>query len=1145
MRSFRKILSVAIAAALLFSAYAVVTAPVSAANELPAGWEFQPMSDVKGICAQQSLSGRPFVQTDYGIAADGSLLVRSDVYSGMAVSTTKKIPFTAANPITATVLIGDMVLDTTTAIGELNESCANTGYGAAPVYGHSINLSDDKSVLSGHGYASKVFYDSGISIKFFMCKTGADAGKIVVYTSANGVSTSNNTYVSGVTFSPADEVTFSFEISGSDVSVYYTKAGGSKTLLNTMSGAAAIFSSGSSYLSFASDSYGNDRTYDMTVKKVNGVPFSTFDGFVKTIDVDSLTPSNADNQGIVTNNGKEISFDFSKGTTPMAGTSLSDKVTVDGLTLSFRASKASVANASYFGIFLSNTKPTAFTASVIGGNHGPNSDKNSTLAITFRGNNPYLDVVSACISELLFENKVLENSTCELKFTKNENGKYTVKLNNVALSYSHNGAVAEFDLSAVVDENGKAYLTFAGMSTVAAGSKATVSKINGFDAAAFSAEKDTAERAGFIVGAQFRSHSAEQKQGLRFLVNLIKNEKYNTIKEAGALIMPTDLLPDTSGLKITESGKINGRSYLRIVAEKYYVNDPAFLQFTAVLTDIPSDKLSRNFTAVGYIIYEGETDSDEDDEIIYTNTLNRSVNYVQRLSSATPADVISLPTMSETASSDYIDMSTVLTPADSAAAAGSYAASNVTNLNSFINSLDSSKDYIFYFKGGYYGLNGAVTFPANVTLMFDEASSLYCLYGTTPVFNCKDIITQGTNQVLYLNVTANTTNFANLAFIRPEWFGAKVNDNVCDASAIKTATYFGIPVLLSEGVYNVNSDITVSNHLSVFGHSEDKTSVIKIGVNTTAFKIVTCTDPTVIGGDRSGSSYFARFDNISFEGITGGACNAIVYNGIHNGVSRVDVFNCSFSNLNTAIFFDYAGGCCFDNLEFNNVNRCIDVGAYSMFIFIRNCNAADSATFVHCDQLETNGVANGIQIDNCTTLRMTYASVFVTKNQTTFVTNCNFNSVGTGCGIYFIDCYDSRIDSNIITYTGTSTAKTVYGINLQRSTGRETVSNNQIIGFPTGIGLSRNGLAARSATFVHANLIKGCSFAGIDFIDLNDAKFIGNVFQGCGYGMNGGNSSGIMICQNRFNGAGTDNSLYAHLGNPSGLIGNNVYGTNE
>ncbi|MBQ2944999.1 MAG: right-handed parallel beta-helix repeat-containing protein [Clostridia bacterium] len=1125
MKSFRKILSVAIAAALLFSAYAVVTVPVSAANELPAGWEFQPMSDVKGICSQQGLSGRPFVQTDYGIAADGSLLVRSDVYSGMAVSTSKKIPFTTATPITATVLIGDMVLDTATSIGGLNENCANTGYGAAPVYGHSINLSDDKSVLSGHGYASKVFYDSGISIKFFMCKTGADAGKIVVYPSVNGVSTSNNTYVSGVTFSPADEVTFSFEISGSNVLVYYTKAGGSKTLLNTMSGAAAFFSSGSSYLSFASDSYGNDRTYDMTVKKVNGVSFSSFDGFVKVIDVDSLTPSNADNQGIVTNNGKEISFDFSKGTTPMAGTSLFDKVTVDGLTLSFRASKASVANVSYFGIFLSKTKPTAFTASVIGGNHGPNSDKNSTLAITFRGNNPYLNVVSACISELLFENKVLENSTCELKFTKNENGKYTVKLNNVALSYSHNGAVAEFDLSSVVDENGKAYLTFAGMSTVAAGSKATVSKINGFDAAAFSAEKDTAERAGYVVGASFRKSSATTTQGLRFLVEVARKKNANDSKivEYGALIIPSDLIDRPEDLKITQSGKIvsaarpQGVSYTRIVCEKYHSVTPEYVQFTAVLIGIPADKLSRNFTVVGYITYEDGT-------TVYTNSLSRSVNYVKMICN----EQIAPPEIDQSKGDNYIDMSTVLTPAASASAASGSAVSNVTALKNLISSLDSTREYVFCFKNGYYGLNGAVTFPANVTLMFDESSSLYCLYGTTPVFNCKNIITEGDQCVLYLNPTAYGNNFTKMAYVRPEWFGAKVNDNVNDASAFNVAAHFGVPVLLSAGTYNIDSAVAVPYWFTLMGESKDKTATVRIAAGITAFTV----------SDPSGLGYCGHVENVKFEGAARSANTALAYYGKHNAYSRFDVFNCEFKDLNKGIFYEYSGGCVSEGLIFNNVGTCIDVGQYSMFLYIRNCKAYDSGYFVYNDQPETNGVANGIQITDCETVRMTQASVHITRNQTTFVINCKFNSV-SGYGIHFTNCYDSRIDNNVITGSGTC------GIFLQTSTGRETVTNNQVTGFATGIALSRNtAVVARSGSYVYNNVIRGAATAALELRSLNDAKIIGNAIRECGRGLIGSSNTGTMVCRNSFNGTGSD-ALLANDGQIlSGLVGANVFGVN-
>lgn len=1121
MNSIKRALSVLIAVALVITASVVIAVPAVAANELPSGWEFQAMSDVKGICAAQGLSARPFVHTDYGIAADGSFLIRSDAYSGMAISTSKQIPFTAANPLTTTVVIGDMVKDTVTVTGGLNESCADSGYGHAPVYGHSINLSADKSVLSGHGYASKVFYDNGISLKFFMSKT---EGKIVVYPTLNGVSTSNKAPVSGVTFTPGEEVTFSFELSGADVLVYYTKAGGSKTLLNTMTGAAAVFANGKTYLSYAADSYGSDRTYDMTVKKVNGVAVSEFDGFEKQLSVSSLTPTNEGNQGIVTNDGKSFIFDFSKGTTPMAGSVIANKVTVNGLTVSFRTSKTTVKDVlSYFGIFLSKDKPTAFKVNVIGGNHGPNVDMSSALAVAFSGASHYLDVMTAGISELSVDNKVLENSTCELKFVKNDNGKYTVKLNNIPLSY--NGTAVEFDLSSVVDINGQAYLTFAGMSAEAAGLKATVSKINGVNATSFTEESDTGVRAGYVVGASFRRSSATTTQGLRFLVEVARKKNANDSKivEYGALIIPSDLIDRPEDLKITQSGKIvsaarpGGVSYTRIVCEKYHSVTPEYVQFTAVLIGIPEDKLSRNFTVVGYITYEDGT-------TVYTNSLSRSVNYVKYICN----EQIAPPEIDLSKGDNYIDMSTVLTPAASSSAASGSAASNVTALKNLINSLDSSKEYVFCFKNGYYGLNGAVTFPANVTLMFDESSSLYCLYGTTPVFNCKNVITEGDQCVLYLNPTAYGENFTNMAFVRPEWFGAKVNDNVNDASAFNVAAHFGLPVLLSAGTYNIDSAVTVPYWFTLMGESKEKTATVKIASGITAFTV----------SDASGAGYCGHVENVKFEGAARSANTALAFYGKHNAYSRFDVFNCEFKDLNKGIFYEYSGGCIAEGLIFNNVGTCIDVGQYSMFLYMRNCKAYDSGYFVYNDQPETNGVANGIQITDCETVRMTQASVHVTRNQTTFVINCKFNSV-SGYGIHFINCYDSRIDNNVITGSGTC------GIFLETSTGRETVTNNQVTGLATGIALSRNtSVATRSGSYVYNNVIKGAATAAIELRSLNDAKIIGNAIRDCGRGLIGSSNKGTMVCRNSFNGTGSDALLASDGGIGSGLVGANTFGVN-
>ncbi|MBQ2946113.1 MAG: right-handed parallel beta-helix repeat-containing protein [Clostridia bacterium] len=525
-----------------------------------------------------------------------------------------------------------------------------------------------------------------------------------------------------------------------------------------------------------------------------------------------------------------------------------------------------------------------------------------------------------------------------------------------------------------------------------------------------------------------------------------------------------------------------------------------------------------------------------------------TVGYADFSSIATVSEILEVA-MNVAPSGEVINMSAHLTPTATAAEQTSYAVGNAAALNALLSSLDASKEYVLYFKGGCYGLNGAVTFPENTTLMFDSnaSSSLYCGYGTTPVFNCKNVITESDHCVFYLDINSipeNSGNFANLSYVRPEWFGGFPSDGIDDSGAFTLAARFGIPVLLSEGVYNVNSPVNVRNDLFLYGNTESKGSVIKVAAGVTAFNVICYTSQSVDSNgviSRVGNAYVSRIENVKFEGAAMSSGGAVAYYGVNNGVSRIDAYNCEFNDLGTAVFFDFSGGCSFEDLVFNRVDRAVDVGAYSMFIFVTDCHAADSSCLVFCDQLETNGVANGIQIDRCSTLRNRWASVYITKNQTTFITNCNFDAI-SNWGIKLIECYDSRIDNNVITFSGTHSETGLFeeGIYLDTSSGRESVTGNHVIGFTIGIALTK-GNCTRSGAIVHNNLIKDC-VNGMYIANLNDVKIIANAFKGCAMGMYGSNNAGVIIAQNTFNGNGSDEILKNVIGFVSGIVANNGYG---
>ena len=124
-----------------------------------------------------------------------------------------------------------------------------------------------------------------------------------------------------------------------------------------------------------------------------------------------------------------------------------------------------------------------------------------------------------------------------------------------------------------------------------------------------------------VIGAQYRVTGSA---GLRFCVSVgMYNDINNngTIERMGTLIIPSNKLAADSVLAFTESGKINGTSYLDIPAKYLHDTDgKTFLSFTAVLTDIPDD--ARSFTAVAYIIYKDGT-------VSYSMPIERSIDNVK------------------------------------------------------------------------------------------------------------------------------------------------------------------------------------------------------------------------------------------------------------------------------------------------------------------------------------------------------------------------------------------------------------------------------------------------------------------------------------------------------------------------------------
>lgn len=127
-----------------------------------------------------------------------------------------------------------------------------------------------------------------------------------------------------------------------------------------------------------------------------------------------------------------------------------------------------------------------------------------------------------------------------------------------------------------------------------------------------------------IPGAQYRLPNEEKgiSAGLRFLTEIALNNvnTEDSIKKMGTIIMPADKLGDAD-LVLTENGKVNGISYVDIVAKKFYEKTDEKISFTAVLIGIPETQLDRDFVAVSYIEYTDGT-------VIYGKACVRSINGV-------------------------------------------------------------------------------------------------------------------------------------------------------------------------------------------------------------------------------------------------------------------------------------------------------------------------------------------------------------------------------------------------------------------------------------------------------------------------------------------------------------------------------------
>ena len=1091
----KRILCALAAAVMILTTFSFAGTTSFAAGTLSSKWEYMPMTNAKGLDA----NARTFpIDGTFEVGDDGSFLVGAPVWSGCGVASKQKIPFESGDSIAVKLVPGNMGYEPTAGHGQ-----------AEPYQNEAVTISTDKPQSCANGYTSKLFYDNGIAVKMIANASGT----IDFYATCNGTPLGSSP--TGFTCSKTSEVVITFRRNGSTITVTASKDGAAAVTLGSTTTNAALYDDGC-YLTFSADAYGSAYVPGMTVKTVNGTAVNDFGGFVQTVDADVLTPVNVDNvanAGSVTAARDSLVFNTAVNAWwPMCGAAIKEKVALDGLKVKMKVSKAGQSGENgYFGLFVSAEKPTVMSYNFFVRTYGPDISNAAGFGVTFFGDGRDLHIITGGVSEILSSDTVLENASFELGFSARGNGLYAVTVDGKVIKDSASGGDMIVDLSACSDANGKTWLSFAGVGYGSAkGSTATVSAINGVSVRNF-----TADRCGSVIGAQIRT---EGVQGLRFLCEVYKNADYGDIVEYGFLMIPRDLLDKPEDLVITSNGKIvsaaapDGVDYLRIVGQKLYRVFSDRIQFTGVIIGIPQNRLGRAFTAVGYVKYSDGT-------VSYTNTLSRSVDYIETVLNGAPThyNVPSADSVANLVTAESIGVS-----------ANNGGAANVAALTAYFANASSAGTTLLFSEGDYR-LEGSASliFPANVALMFKNSKLVFNDMDTVATFNTTSILAEKNTQIIDVyDVVDVSITFTAFTTVDAAWFGAIADDGNDDSKGIMAAyKYGGGTVRFCDGFYVIDSGVVIDvNELDCFVKP-----AVFMGSENTVFELPSnpASDVMFTINEASGGGLNAYFYDIEFQ--SSGAGTAISYKGKHNAFSRLDCKQCSFTDFATGTYFDYSGGCTFDDCRYYNCDIGADNGEYSMFIYYNNCSGVDCETFINCIVGPSGGVSNGIMVTNCDSDNCS-RSVYICENQAVYVENCVFkDSRSTAVTLY--KCCDSRVDGNTISTSVPSGS--IYGVYMQNSYGRESVTNNNISGFYQGIRIT----VSSNTLVVMGNTVTGYRNCGV-YASGSDVKIFRNtVTDAAGANLRpigSGSRTNTLICQNVF-----DCSYYTISG--SGIIGNNTF----
>jgi parallel beta-helix repeat protein len=223
-----------------------------------------------------------------------------------------------------------------------------------------------------------------------------------------------------------------------------------------------------------------------------------------------------------------------------------------------------------------------------------------------------------------------------------------------------------------------------------------------------------------------------------------------------------------------------------------------------------------------------------------------------------------------------------------------------------VNSRGTTNPTTVELSPGSYSIDGDFTIPANVTLHFEEGAvvSIPASTNLSVDGNIDDTAHQifdDQNSDLTKGVKFHSGSFV---AIRPEWWGAKADDNSSSASqnsnaiekAVNAAQSAGSEkTLFSIGKYYISRSIMLPKKVSLEGqgdtHSYDNTTVIRLKDGSNVSMVATA--------ESGASTYHTTGDitNIRFHGGSQSAIvNGIDFNNIIINLMRVK--SCGFTNFN-------------------------------------------------------------------------------------------------------------------------------------------------------------------------------------------------------------------------------------------------------